>query len=75
MSSNLRLSLPTANVKMGSDAGDDDDQVEKKPEIFEEEEAYDAFVANTRIVVDCLLMLRRGAFSTHFFLHRMPRNQ
>ena len=56
---------------MGSDA---EDLVEKQLEVFEEDEAYDAFVANTKIVIDCLLMLRRGTFPIHFFLHRMPRN-
>jgi len=31
---------------------------EKHVEVVGVEEAYDTFVANTRIVVDCLLMLR-----------------
>ena len=46
-SGNLSLRLPSADIGMGSDAGDDEDQVEKKPGAFEEDEAYDAFVTNT----------------------------
>ena len=45
---------------MGRDPGEarDENQVENKPEIIEGHEAYDTFVANTMIAIDCLLMLR-----------------
>jgi hypothetical protein len=45
---------------MGGDSeASNEDQVEKKPEVLAEgDEAYDTFVANTMMVIDCLLMLR-----------------
>lgn len=42
-------------VKIGIDRDGDEEQV---AEVVGVEDAYDTFVANTRIVVDCLLMLR-----------------
>lgn len=44
-------------VKIGKD-GDREAGEEERVEVVGVDEAYDTFVANTRIVVDCLLMLR-----------------
>ena len=63
---------------MGDSKASNEDQVEEKPraEVVERDEAYDTFVANTMMVIDCLLMLRSEkrcvvSLIFFFFLCRM----